>query len=642
MFRFLLGASFAALLSATAVQAASVEAYGRLPAMEDVEISNDGLKIAYIINAGGVTKVVVQGLDGVVMQVLDMGGQKVRDVTWADNGHVIVQVSQTTGIDGVALVGEYFQALSLNIQTGKSVQLPSGVADSVLNIMQDAPIGGVYGGKPVIWASLYATIANNYQSDSGHLDLYRIDPETGQARLRQVGDSETNGYLTMSDGTILGREKFRSKDGRYRVELRDGGWKEVYSATALIDRPSLLGQTADGSAVVMHLWDDKKQMWRLAPISRTDGKMGDTFGPERPFGVLTDNDQHLIGYSYTDVYQEYEFLEPHLKAAWPKVRQVFAGRQVSLTSFTPDYAKLVVYAEGTGEPGGYYLVDLTANKIKRIGSVYPDLTGADIAQVQAIKYKAADGLELNGYLTLPNGKAPKNLPLIVLPHGGPQSRDTAGFDWWSQALASRGYAVLQVNFRGSSGYGQPFTESAYGEWGGKMQTDLSDGVRTLAKAGTIDPKRVCITGASYGGYAALAGITLDKGVYRCAVAVAGVSDMGKMLDIEISQHGMDSTTVRYWKRYMGADKASDPKLAARSPANFADKADGPVLLIHGKDDTVVAYSQSTDMRHALEKAGKPVEFVTLKAEDHWLSREATRKQMLNATITFLEKNNPPN
>jgi len=229
-----------------------------------------------------------------------------------------------------------------------------------------------------------------------------------------------------------------------------------------------------------------------------------------------------------------------------------------------------------------------------------------------------------------------------MPHGGPQSRDTAGFDWWAQALASRGYAVLQANFRGSSGYGRKFVEAAYGEWGGKMQTDLSDGVRALAKSGTIDPKRVCIAGASYGGYAALAGITLDKGVYRCAVAVAGVSDMGKMLDWEIQRQGADTETVRYWKRYMGVEKSNAPEIAARSPANFAAQADGPVLLIHGKDDTVVAYDQSLSMRRALEKAGKPVQFVTLKAEDHWLSREGTRQQMLSETVAFLEKNNPPN
>ena len=145
-----------------------------------------------------------------------------------------------------------------------------------------------------------------------------------------------------------------------------------------------------------------------------------------------------------------------------------------------------------------------------------------VSKVESVKYKAADGLEITGYLTLPNGREAKGLPLIVFPHGGPASRDTLGFDWWAQAMASRGYAVLQVNFRGSDGLGWEFTKAGFGEWGRKMQTDLSDGVRNLTSQGVVDPKRVCIVGGSYGGYAALAGATLQKDVYRCAVSFGGV------------------------------------------------------------------------------------------------------------------------
>jgi dipeptidyl aminopeptidase/acylaminoacyl peptidase len=260
-----------------------------------------------------------------------------------------------------------------------------------------------------------------------------------------------------------------------------------------------------------------------------------------------------------------------------------------------------------------------------------------------IKSPPADGLDITGYLTVPGGKAAKNLPLVVLPHGGPEGRDTLGFDWWSQALASRGYAVLQPNFRGSEGFGWKFVQAGFGQWGKAMQTDLSDGVRILAKQGTIDPKRVCIVGASYGGYAALAGATMDPGVYRCAASVAGPADLKRMLvDSNSRFESSNNSTLRYWLRFMGADGLKDPDLAAISPAKMADKVEIPLLLIHGKDDTVVPYVQSTIMASAMKKAGKPVELVTLTGEDHWLSRGATRLQMLTSVVDFLEKNNPPN
>ena len=266
-----------------------------------------------------------------------------------------------------------------------------------------------------------------------------------------------------------------------------------------------------------------------------------------------------------------------------------------------------------------------------------------MSQIKPITYKAADGLEITGYLTLPHGRAPKDLPLVVLPHGGPEGRDTLGFDWWSQALASRGYAVLQPNFRGSEGFGDKFVEAGYGQWGKLMQTDLSDGVRHLAKQGLIDPKRVCIVGASYGGYAALAGATMDRGVYRCAASVAGPADLRRMLIDNNDRFGSGRNAgLRYWLRFMGADGVKDPDLSAISPAKMADRIDIPVLLIHGKDDTVVPYVQSTIMADAMKKAGKPVELVTLNGEDHWLSRGATRLQMLTSVVGFLEKNNPPN
>lgn len=642
MLKLFAGAALAALVSSSAALAGSLDAYGRLPAISDVEISSDGANLAYIAHDGGTSRVIIQPLNGGEIQSVDFGKVKMRGVMWSDPNHVVAEVSRTMAIEYVTYVGEQFQATSINIKTGATVQLPKRSYETVNNVLSSDPIGGVVDGKPTVFAQLYAgEEAKSWQE--GRFDLYRIDPDTGISAMVQMGDFETNEFLFKTDGTVIARTTYHRENARWAMELRKNGkWVDGYVTTAPLDGPAMQGLSLDEKSVVMSIQNEKTGEYRLANVSIADGKLGEFYGPDQPFRIVFDNANHVIG-TVTDAgYRQYHFDEPRLAAAWSTITGVFPGRQITLQSHTPDYAKIVAYVEGTGEPGGYYLLDLTAKKLSKVGSAYPGLVGSDVAEVRAIKYAAADGLMIEGYLTLPSGKPAKGLPLIVLPHGGPQARDEAGFDWWAQGLASRGYAVLQPNFRGSTGRGHGFIRASDGEWGGKMQTDLSDGVRFLAKQGIVDPKRVCIAGASYGGYAALAGITMDKGVYRCAVSVAGIGDLRQFLNFKLLRYREENPTIRYYKRIFGIETPTDNKLDDRSPERHAGDADGPVLLIHGKEDTVVRYEQSTGMRRALEKAGKPVEFVDLRDEDHWLSREATRQQMLSATVTFLEKNNPPN
>jgi dipeptidyl aminopeptidase/acylaminoacyl peptidase len=270
-----------------------------------------------------------------------------------------------------------------------------------------------------------------------------------------------------------------------------------------------------------------------------------------------------------------------------------------------------------------------------IGEVYEGV-GTPL-EVKRITYEAADGLKIPAYLTLPRGKPTKNLPLIMLPHGGPATRDRAEFDWWAQAMAAQGYLVMQPNYRGST-VTQEHLAAGFGEWGRKMQTDLSDGVRYLVKEGMADPARVCIVGGSYGGYAALAGVTLDPGVYRCAVSVAGISDLKRMLQAVNPYADLER---RYWNRFMGVSGPSDPLLQQLSPIKHVDAINVPVLLIHGRDDSVVRFEQSDVMFDAMKHAKKDVEMVALKNEDHWLSRSETRLQMLQASVAFLRAHNPP-
>jgi dipeptidyl aminopeptidase/acylaminoacyl peptidase len=182
-----------------------------------------------------------------------------------------------------------------------------------------------------------------------------------------------------------------------------------------------------------------------------------------------------------------------------------------------------VAVDGPQMPRSYFFLDRTTHKARFIASTYPKLNKDQLGKTKPFPYKARDGLDIPSYLTLPPGKTPKMLPVVILPHGGPRARDEMAFDWQAQFLANRGYAVMQPNFRGSSGYGRRFEEAGYGQWGLKMQDDITDGVRKLIADGIADPKRICIVGGSYGGYAALAGAAFTPDLYACAVSWAGIS-----------------------------------------------------------------------------------------------------------------------
>ena len=337
----------------------------------------------------------------------------------------------------------------------------------------------------------------------------------------------------------------------------------------------------------------------------------------------------------------YRFLADADQRQWAAVRRAFPDAVVRIETWSDDRSKLILKVEGKTAGAAYYMLDAATKHADWLAIEYTTIEPDDIGETRAIEYKAADGLTIPAYLTLPRGAVAKGLPLVVLPHGGPGARDDPGFDWWAQGLASRGYAVLQPQFRGSTGFGEPFHAAGFGEWGRKMQTDLSDGVAHLAADGTIDPKRVCIVGASYGGYAALAGVTLQHGIYRCAASLAGPADLRAMLAYEETRTGgTKNGTMRFWQRFMGATSPSDRMLDAISPLKLAAKVDVPMLLIHGVDDTVVPFAQSKAMAAALTRAGHPATLVTLPGEDHWLSRGVTRTAMLRATVDFLGLNLP--
>ncbi|WP_296596929.1 S9 family peptidase [Phenylobacterium sp.] len=653
-FKRLLIALALALGLGAAAHAAPLSAYGGLPSVESVEISPDGALLATITYDGEQRSLTIAPVTGGAPQSYSVGAAKVRRLDWVGSDYLIISTSQTAAIP--FLIGnrrEYSRAFALNLATRKLQPLldksparsqtgthfrdnSTAAIWASMNVLAAPPEVRDIAGQPALFLTSIS-FAGSYAV----LTIIRADLKTGAQKVVQLGDPDTNAILLGQDGAPVAKTDYDRQTGRWSLRLRrpNGGWSEDRVTSAKTEEPVLIGLGRDGQSVVIAEQGDSGYLIReIAP----DGTAGEPLDVRDADGPIFDPDTHrLIGvYALVGDEHRYTFFDPKDQKSWDAVREAFKGDRVQLESWSRDRRRIVVLVDSAVEGPGYALVDLAARKAEWLGARYQKLLPEDLSPVRAIRFKAKDGLDLTGYVTLPAGKPPRNLPLVVLPHGGPASRDEPGFDWWAQAIASRGYAVLQVNFRGSDGFGWRFTQAGFGQWGRKMQTDLSDGVRYLAGQGTIDPKRVCIVGASYGGYAALAGAALDPGVYRCAASIAGLSDLRRFVDWSRRQNGIGAQ--RYWTRFMGAEASSDPALAEISPIDHIDAITAPILLIHGQDDTVVPIEQSRMMAEALTRAGKPVEFLVQKGEDHWLSRGDSRLQMLTATMAFVEKHNPPN
>ena len=634
-----------ALASVNPSLAAPLSAYGRLPMIEDAQISPDGSMMAYAVTNGDARLVMIKNaVTGDLIATLNAGDRKVREVQWATSGYLLIAVSSTTYVPGLAGPRrEYLQVMSYDLAM-KKTRLLMEKAPNAMNVVIGPPRVRILQGEPHVIVEGVHWVGQ----ERGRNSLFSIRLSDGKTRVHEMGRPETTDWVVAADGTPVAMTEYDSVKGEWTLRFqRNNRWEVVDSQIAPINRPGLAGLGQDGKSVLLITRDEETDR-RVTREYQPDGSAPkDITLPSWDGLIYNPASEALMGVWELDGdNRNYSFFDKKDQAVWRGISKAYAGRQISLVSWSDDRRKIVVRVDDPKGGPFFARVELDTGSAGILGPVYGDLKPEDIAEVRPVKYKAADGLEISGYLTLPPkaswGRAAEKLPLIVMPHGGPAVRDEPGFDWWAQGMASRGYAVFQPNFRGSDGYGRAFLEAGYGEWGKKMQSDLSDGVRYLAAKGTIDPARVCIVGASYGGYAALAGATFDKGIYRCAVSVAGVADLKQFLSERLrSDSGRETASQRYWLRFMGVENRRDRDLTAISPAQNVAGGNVPVLLIHGKDDTVVLYAQSQRMYDVLKNAGRPVELVTLKAEDHWLSRSDTRLQTLEATVAFLEKHTPP-
>ncbi|WP_293482455.1 S9 family peptidase [Phenylobacterium sp.] len=649
--RGLATAALAAVFGMAAAEAVAApppaSAFGRIPAVVDAAISPNGQRVAILGGMSDQRVISIATIDQAGLPVLPLGEVETVSVRWAGDGFVLARIAywETTG----PRANYRFER---NISITPDAKPAASLLDNDLlsRFSTGQSIAGVIAGPPA--RALVVGLSENSgaagtedtrikrKGESGAVwSLWSVDPANGDGKLVERGNNDTVAWDVDRAGQPRIRLDVDEINHRFSVFARPGGkgsWTSVWKGGSFESRRNYYGWSEPDDAIYL------MQPGGLVKVRLSDGAkepLGKTGGAPSPWLVWDQHRNTAVGIGSGAERPTYEWLDPEIGAAANVLVRAFKAQAVQLAGWSADRTRFLARVVGPNSPGVWYLYDRPRKEISPLGDEYPELKGAALGTTRWMTYKARDGLEIPAYLTLPPGAQPgAKVPLVVYPHGGPKARDEYDFDFIAQFLATRGYAVLQPQFRGSWGFGQDFEDAGKGEWGGKMQTDLQDGVAALAASGDIDPKRVCIVGASFGGYAALAGAALYPDAYRCAASIAGVSDLGLLVVERGRTYGREGAVTDELRADLGA--ASSEKLMAHSPARQAGAVKAPILLIHGDKDTVVPIEQSKRMADVLKSAGKPHEFIVLEGENHYLTKSANRIRTLEALEAFLAKNLP--
>jgi dipeptidyl aminopeptidase/acylaminoacyl peptidase len=609
-----------------------VEAFASLPFMEGPRLSPDGTRIAARVAIAGTQRLVIFPLaDSSRPAAVGLGGNDLNWWSWVNNDWLVVGVGTSAPVRGE----QWYVRRAVGVSSDGKFVRPLAFreaaqgADDVLWMASD--------GTPRILLAMQKSIYPN--EPEFWPQVYEVDVSTG--KMKQAVDSHPSVMSWYADATGAVRIGIGYDDerGQSRLLYREGAkglFRTVDRANTRkneeLSVPALF-LPEPGKALAFDSSDGFNALYELDLASLKLGRK--VFGAEGyDLGSLTTDvsGSTLAGISYTAEYRKMQWLDPSLAQVQAEIDKAVGDRRAEIVSLSKDRTKMIVKVGSASQPGSYFFYDTGEGVMRLVAHTNATLKSARLAPVKTVHYAARDGLRIPAVLTLPKGRAAKGLPLIVMPHGGPAVRDSEEWDWWAQFLADRGYAVVQPNYRGSTGFGTAFLEKGEGEWGLKMQDDLNDAVAHLAKLGIADPKRVCMVGASYGGYAALRAAQRDGGLYRCAVSYAGVADLGHLARF-------DSRSL-YGKSARAYLKEKAPDFKAVSPINFPQQFSAPVLLVHGKKDLRVPVAQSREMAEKLRKAGKPVDYVEQEEGDHHFSREQDRLQFLQLLEAFLKKHNP--
>ena len=547
--------------------------------------------------------------------------------SWVNDDWLVVGAG-----DDIVLYGEdqYFKTIiSVSGDMKKLIAVDKDhlglVADDVIWIARD--------GSP---RDLLAKETGVEEASDWYPSVYDVDVSNGRVRL--VVPSRTNVWDWASDG---------AGNVRYGVIYNDDGKKTGVLYRSPMDRdfqkvllgkreeksiPEPIAFRVDGTALAL---DDGEGRSSVYELQLPDFKLGKKLFGDAKYDVadvvLNSAENDLSGVGIIGHYPRIEWFDADLKEIQGGLDKTLGPGNARIVSWSRDRKKLLVEVGDPSQAGALYYWDTDDAAMPHIAWNNKVLQGRKLSSESTVEYKARDGTPIEAVLTLPRGREAKALPLIVMPHGGPGARDDEEYDWWVQFLAEQGYAVVQPNYRGSTGYGKAFYDLGKGQWGLKMQDDLLDAITYLAKQGIADPKRVCIVGGSYGGYAAMRGAQRDGASYRCAVSYAGISDLGAMVKYDRNLLGKEA--VDYWKKQVTDFPAVSPKFHA---ADFG----APILIAHGVADKRVPVKQSRMLVAELQKVGKPYDYLEQKLGDHHFSRAQDRLEFLKKLKAFLDKYNP--
>jgi dipeptidyl aminopeptidase/acylaminoacyl peptidase len=628
----------------TAHKLIPVEMFVRQDDFNEIKLSPTG---EYVARTGPLDEKVVLVIsrrsDGKVTGHFNLGGKtQVLDFWWVNDKRLLISVGEkfgelerpqatgelyATNADGTGqdlLVG--WRATPENhgshITTGKKEEL---VAASLIDTLPNDP-------DHVLVA------VSDLGDDAPYTRVEEMDVNSGHRRVIAHAPVRRASFVTDANG-IVRFATGAGVDNLFKTYYRDGPsaeWQLINdeSVTQRIMTP--LGFAADGQTAYVedeeqqgpdsiYVFDaaTRKLQLKLRDATVDPGQILHSPNGEVPIGVrYMDGKPKIVLFDDTS----------SLSKLYRSLEASFPGQSVILYSFTHDGKQALLSVSSDRSPGDIYVFNLDSKKAEHLITSRDWIDPDRMGEVRPVTLTARDGLVLHGYLTLPNGSAGKNLPLVVNPHGGPFGiSDVWGFNWEVQLLASRGYAVLQVNYRGSSNYGRAFLHAGYKQWGGKMQDDLTDATRWAIKEGIADPKRICIYGASYGGYAALMGVAKEPSLYRCAIGYVGVYDMNAMYhtgDIQDSKSGENFLK----------DTLGDENLDAISPDHLADRITVPVMLVAGREDVRAPPKHTELLRDALQHAGKQVDAKIYDKEGHGFFIQADKLDFYTRMLAFLDRN----
>lgn len=468
--------------------------------------------------------------------------------------------------------------------------------------------------------------------------VYRVNVKTGVRKKVTRSPSKMAAFLTDKQGQVrvsLSTDDYINQTIHIR-ENNKGEWK-IFELNANLTDIKLHAFDGTGQKVYLTA-SESGEAEGVFELNLESGKVIKLLQDQvvSPKQLWVDNINHeLFAVELEPGYPTYAFVDNTAKMTQrlKDLIQSLPGEQIQLVSTTLDATKSIVFAHSDINPGTYYLYHADKNKLQFLFNSMEGIDYQLMAETKPVSFKARDGLEIHGYLTLPFNKKAKNLPLIVMPHGGPHGpRDWWGFDSEAQLLANRGIAVLKVNFRGSGGYGRAFEHAGHQKWGSAIQHDIIDATKYVIEQGYADPKNMCIMGASFGGYSALQSSIIEPDMFKCAIGVVGVYDLPLMF--EEGDVAERSSGQRYLTQVLGTNEA---KLKAYSPSYNIDKLKAPVLIVHGGDDERAPIEQAESLIDALKKAKHPYEYMLLENEGHGFYKPEHRAEYYKRVLAFLDE-----